>query len=293
MAEQTPEGLRASYAMMAALDGEPIPLAGVEDRTIPGPAGEIPVRIYTPEGSGPFPVVVFFHGGGLRHRQPRHPRRAGPGAGRRRQRRRRQRRLPAGARAPVPRRARRLLRGHAVGPSARGRAGRRSRAAAVAGDSAGGNLAAVIAVMARRRRAAAAGPDPRVPRHRPHHEPPVDRGERRGLPAHQGRWTGSWATTGKTWSDGPEGVADARRRTCRFAAGPRHNRRVRPQAARRGRGLCGRGAAGGRRPRGNFTAGYDGHDPRLRRHAQFDPRRRAARRASTKPPHPARTRSAT
>jgi acetyl esterase/lipase len=39
-------------------------VAHVEDRKIPGPAGEIPVRIYTPEGSGPFPVLVFFHGGG-------------------------------------------------------------------------------------------------------------------------------------------------------------------------------------------------------------------------------------
>ncbi|MBA2458833.1 MAG: alpha/beta hydrolase [Gemmatimonadales bacterium] len=34
------------------------------DATIPGPAGELPVRIYTPEGTGPFPVVVYFHGGG-------------------------------------------------------------------------------------------------------------------------------------------------------------------------------------------------------------------------------------
>lgn len=36
----------------------------VENRTIPGPQGEIPVRIYTPEGVAPFPVLVFFHGGG-------------------------------------------------------------------------------------------------------------------------------------------------------------------------------------------------------------------------------------
>ena len=34
------------------------------DKTIPGPAGQLPVRIYTPEGNGPFPVVVYFHGGG-------------------------------------------------------------------------------------------------------------------------------------------------------------------------------------------------------------------------------------
>jgi acetyl esterase len=34
------------------------------DSTIPGPAGQLPVRIYTPEGQGPFPVVVYYHGGG-------------------------------------------------------------------------------------------------------------------------------------------------------------------------------------------------------------------------------------
>jgi acetyl esterase len=40
------------------------PVAAVEDRLIPGPAGDLPVRIFTPEGHGPFPLVVFFHGGG-------------------------------------------------------------------------------------------------------------------------------------------------------------------------------------------------------------------------------------
>ena len=35
------------------------------DRTIPGPAGPLPVRVYTPQqGSGPFPLVVYYHGGG-------------------------------------------------------------------------------------------------------------------------------------------------------------------------------------------------------------------------------------
>ena len=43
--------------------GEPV--AEVENRTLRGPAGEIPVRIYTPEGSAPFPGVVYFHGGGF------------------------------------------------------------------------------------------------------------------------------------------------------------------------------------------------------------------------------------
>ncbi len=39
-------------------------VARVEDREIPGPHGPIPVRIYTPEGPGPFPILVYFHGGG-------------------------------------------------------------------------------------------------------------------------------------------------------------------------------------------------------------------------------------
>ena len=34
------------------------------DGTFPGPAGDLPVRLYLPDGGGPFPTVVFFHGGG-------------------------------------------------------------------------------------------------------------------------------------------------------------------------------------------------------------------------------------
>jgi acetyl esterase/lipase len=44
---------------------EPEAVAAVEDITIPGPAGDIPARVYTPEGDGPFPVVLYFHGGGF------------------------------------------------------------------------------------------------------------------------------------------------------------------------------------------------------------------------------------
>ena len=58
------EEVRASYDAMAQFSGIPEEVHSVENRTIPGPAGEIPVRIYAPEGAGPFPVLVFFHGGG-------------------------------------------------------------------------------------------------------------------------------------------------------------------------------------------------------------------------------------
>lgn len=34
------------------------------DTTVQGAAGMLPARIYTPYGPGPFPVVVYFHGGG-------------------------------------------------------------------------------------------------------------------------------------------------------------------------------------------------------------------------------------
>ena len=42
----------------------PMPIGKTKNHTIPGPGGEIPIRIYTPQGSGPFPVIVYFHGGG-------------------------------------------------------------------------------------------------------------------------------------------------------------------------------------------------------------------------------------
>ena len=36
----------------------------VDDRSIPGPAGDVPIRIYRPAGSSSAPVCVFYHGGG-------------------------------------------------------------------------------------------------------------------------------------------------------------------------------------------------------------------------------------
>ena len=60
---------RAAAEGLIALSGEPVPVASVHDITIPvdansGERGDIGARVYTPEGDGPHPAVVFFHGGG-------------------------------------------------------------------------------------------------------------------------------------------------------------------------------------------------------------------------------------
>ncbi|MFB5083163.1 alpha/beta hydrolase, partial [Symbiobacterium thermophilum] len=62
--ELSPADARKMTEQMAAFGGDAEPVAGVVDRTVPGPAGKIPVRIYTPAGEGPFPVLLYFHGGG-------------------------------------------------------------------------------------------------------------------------------------------------------------------------------------------------------------------------------------
>ncbi len=59
-----PQARQAMEQMAAVTRGPGEPVARVEDRTVPGPDAPVPVRIYTPEGSGPFPVMVFYHGGG-------------------------------------------------------------------------------------------------------------------------------------------------------------------------------------------------------------------------------------
>ena len=58
----SPEEARANGRARPKAPGAAV--AQVIDRTIPGPDGELPVRIYTPEGSGPFPGLAWFHGGG-------------------------------------------------------------------------------------------------------------------------------------------------------------------------------------------------------------------------------------
>ena len=55
---------RQGAAAMAAMQGPTEPVANVEDRMLTGPGGDLPVRIYVPFGKGPFPVLMYFHGGG-------------------------------------------------------------------------------------------------------------------------------------------------------------------------------------------------------------------------------------
>ncbi|HYR96084.1 MAG TPA: alpha/beta hydrolase, partial [Candidatus Binatus sp.] len=142
---------RLAIDALFASQGEVEPVARVEDRRIPGPGGEIPIRVYTPEGKAPFPVLVFIHGGGwvlcsLDSHDP--PCRAlanavpcvvvsvdyrlAP-----------EHKFPAAAEDAYA--AARWVADHAA--ELGGDPGR----IAVGGDSAGGNLAAVVALLARER----------------------------------------------------------------------------------------------------------------------------------------------
>ncbi|MDA8267491.1 MAG: alpha/beta hydrolase [Actinomycetota bacterium] len=145
---------RELLAAGAALARQPSSPVSSQDRSIPGPGGTIPVRIYRPEATGtePLPIVVYFHGGGfvlggLDSHDPLC------------------RQLAAGVPATVVSVDYRLAPEHPF-PAAVDDATAATRWAAdvapslgadpsrlvVAGDSAGGNLAAVVA-----RRAARAG----------------------------------------------------------------------------------------------------------------------------------------
>jgi acetyl esterase len=57
--------VRKAYLFYPKLSGTPEHVFRIEDRQIPGPAGNIPVRIYTPRSENGLPILVFFHGGGF------------------------------------------------------------------------------------------------------------------------------------------------------------------------------------------------------------------------------------
>lgn len=56
---------RHQYEARIALMAEPAHVAKVVTQTIDGPGGSLKLRIYTPVGRGPFPLVMFFHGSGF------------------------------------------------------------------------------------------------------------------------------------------------------------------------------------------------------------------------------------
>jgi acetyl esterase len=148
----TDGGVQASRQRFRDLPRRQVhPDVRAENRTIDGPAGPIPIRVYTPPGDGAaaLPLVVFFHGGGwsvgdldthdgdARHHAvgagavvvsvdyrlaPEHP-------------------YPAAVEDAWA--ATQWAAAHA------GELGADPDRLAVAGDSAGGNLAAVVALLAR------------------------------------------------------------------------------------------------------------------------------------------------
>jgi acetyl esterase len=56
---------RAQYEARIALMAPPAEIAGVREQTIEGPDGPLRIRVYTPYRTGPFPLLVFFHGSGF------------------------------------------------------------------------------------------------------------------------------------------------------------------------------------------------------------------------------------
>jgi acetyl esterase len=63
--ELTLEQARAAdLAAIRAAGGSPRPLHEVTDRTLRGPGGELPVRMYRPGAGRPLPALLYFFGGG-------------------------------------------------------------------------------------------------------------------------------------------------------------------------------------------------------------------------------------
>ncbi len=67
IADMTLEEARATYVALHGMADRPArDLAVIRDLTCPGPAGDIPLRLYdTREAREPGPVITFYHGGGF------------------------------------------------------------------------------------------------------------------------------------------------------------------------------------------------------------------------------------
>jgi len=63
--EMTPTEAREQMEATArARRADPLPVARVQERTIPGAAGEIRLRLYWPQAAVPVPAIGYYHGGG-------------------------------------------------------------------------------------------------------------------------------------------------------------------------------------------------------------------------------------
>ena len=65
--QPTPADAVKQVLVTAGRDTAPtalVPGVTSQDRQVRGAAGMLPARIYTPVGDGPFPVIVYYHGGG-------------------------------------------------------------------------------------------------------------------------------------------------------------------------------------------------------------------------------------
>jgi acetyl esterase len=66
--ELSPEEGRVVFrAMMELIGPKDVPIGKVENTAMPGPRGNIALRVYTPVAAGgePLPALVYFHGGGF------------------------------------------------------------------------------------------------------------------------------------------------------------------------------------------------------------------------------------
>ncbi|MBA3743205.1 MAG: alpha/beta hydrolase fold domain-containing protein [Sporichthya sp.] len=55
-----------SWLFQQGRSNEPEPVGDVKNMIVPGPGGDLPIRVYTPAGAGsePLPVLLWIHGGG-------------------------------------------------------------------------------------------------------------------------------------------------------------------------------------------------------------------------------------
>ena len=56
--------IRRNTQSRPALAGPPEPILNIENRFIPGPTSDLPIRIYRPTDNPSAPAIVYFHGGG-------------------------------------------------------------------------------------------------------------------------------------------------------------------------------------------------------------------------------------